>query len=58
MIIGNEDLYGDDIRNYYNTPCVVRLTNDKTMGNNSFPDGKALRRQRRSKIIRKRKGRL
>lgn len=56
--MGNEDLYGDDIRNYYNTPCVVRLTNDKTMGNNSFSDGKALRRQRRSKIIRKRKGRL
>lgn len=58
MIDNNEDLYGDDIMNYYNTPCVVRLTNDKTMGNNSFPDGKALRRQRRAKAIKRRKGRL
>ena len=54
----DEDLYIDDIRNYYNIPCVVRLTNDKTMGNNSFPDGKTQRRERRAKAIRRRKGRI
>lgn len=57
--MGNEDLYECDIRNYYDTPySIIRLTNDKSMVNNSFPDGKAQRRQRRAKAIRKRKGRL
>lgn len=56
--MGDEELYIDDIRNYYNIPCVVRLTNDNTMGNNSFPDGKAKRRESRRRAIRRRKGRL
>ena len=56
--MGNEDLNKSDIWNYYDNPCaIIRLTNDKTMINNSFPDGKAQRRQRRAKAIRKRKGR-
>ena len=57
--MGNEDLYiGDTINYYYNTPYIIRLTNDTSMVNNSFPDGKAQRRERRSKAIRRRKGRL
>lgn len=53
--------YGIDIRKYYLSPFVNVLSN-KYPGlrscNNDYPDGKALRRQRRSKIVRKRKGRL
>lgn len=56
--MGDEDLYVGDIRNYYNTPYTVRLTNDKSIVNNSFPDGKAQRRERRAKAIRRRKDRL
>lgn len=56
--MGDEDLYKGDIRNYYNTPYVIRLTNDKSMVNNSFPDGKAQRRESRRRAIRRRKGRL
>lgn len=56
--MGDEDLYTCDIRNYYNTPYIIRLTNDKSIVNNSFPDGKAQRRERRAKAIRRRKGRL
>lgn len=56
--MGEEDLYEDDIRNYYNTPYTVRLINDKSYSNNSFPDGKAQRRERRARAIRRRKGRL
>lgn len=56
--MGEEDLYEDYIRNYYNTPYTVRLTNDKSMVNNSFPDGKAQRKERRARAIRRRKGRL
>lgn len=56
--MGDEDLYAGDIRNYYNTPYIIRLTNDKSMVNNNFPDGKAQRRESRRRAIRKRKGRL
>ena len=56
--MGNEDLYEDNVRNYYNIPYTIRLTNDKSMVNNTFPDGKAQRRERRAKAIRRRKGRL
>lgn len=56
--MGDEDLYTGDIRNYYNTPYTVRLTNDKSMVNNSFLDGKAQRRERRARAIRRRKDRL
>lgn len=56
--MGEEDLYEGNIRNYYNIPYTVRLTNDKSMVNNSFPDGKAQRKERRARAIRKRKGRL
>lgn len=56
--MGNEDLYAGDIINYYNTPYTIRLTNDKSMINNSFPDGKTKRRESRHRAIRRRKGRL
>ena len=56
--MGEDDLYRDDIINYYNIPHIIRLTNDKTMVNNSYPDGKAQRREDRRRAIRKRKGRL
>lgn len=56
--MGDEDLYTGDIRNYYNIPHVIRLTNDRNMVNNSFPDGKAQRRESRRRAIRRRKGRL
>lgn len=56
--MGDEDLYAGDIRNYYNTPYTIRLTNDKTMVNNSFSDGKTQRRERRRRSIRRRKSRL
>lgn len=55
--MGDED-YGREVRNYYASPYVIRLTNDKTMVNNSFPDGKAQRRERRARDIKRRKGRL
>ena len=48
--MSNEDLNKSDIWNYYDNPCVII--------NNSFPDGKTQRRQRRAKAIRKRKGRI
>ena len=54
----DKDLYTDDIINYYNTPYTIRLTNDKSIVNNSFPDGKAKRRERRARAIRRRKGRV
>ena len=57
--MNNEDLNKSDIWNYYDNPCaIIRLTNDKTMGNNSFPDAKTQRRERRRRDIRRRKGRL
>lgn len=56
--MGDEDLYTGDIRNYYNTPHIIRLTNDRNMVNNSFSDGKAQRRESRRRAIRRRKGRL
>lgn len=56
--MGDEDLYTGDIRNYYDIPHIIRLTNDKTMVNNSYPDGKAQRRESRRRAIRRRKGRL
>lgn len=55
----NEDLFKSNIWSDYDNPvAIIRLTNDKTMINNSFLDGKAQRRQRRAKAIRRRKGRL
>ena len=57
--MNNEDLNKSDIWNYYDNPCaIIRLTNDKTMINNSFSDGKTQRRMRRKNQLRKRKGRL
>ena len=56
--MGDEDLYKGDIKNYYNTPYIIKLTNDKSMVNNSFPDGKAQRREHRARAIKRRKGRL
>lgn len=53
--MGDEDLYAGDIRNYYNIPHVIRLTNDRNMVNNSFPDGKAQRRESRHRAIRRRR---
>lgn len=59
MIDNNEDLYKSNIWSDYDNPvAIIRLTNDKTMINNNFLDGKAQRRHRRAKEIRKRKGRL
>nr|DAG90443.1 MAG TPA: hypothetical protein [Crassvirales sp.] len=58
--MGDEDLYVGDIRNYYNCSSCI-LYPDKyavSVRNDNFPDGKAQRRERRAKAIRRRKGRL
>lgn len=57
----NEDLYVGDVRNYYNTQSIILNSNElpslKTC-NSNFPDGKTQRRERRRRVIRRRKGRL
>ena len=58
--MGNND-YGSYIRNYYLLPFVNVLSNkypEFRSNNNSYPDGKANRREARHKELRKRKGRL
>lgn len=59
--MADEDLYTDDIRNYYNTPRTIISANDHPgliCISGSFLDGKAQRRESRRRAIRKRKGRL
>lgn len=59
--MGDEDLYVGDVRNYYNTQCII-VRADEHQGlicsSSSIPDGKTQRRERRAKAIRRRKGRL
>lgn len=58
--MGDEDLYEGNVRKYYNRTSYT-LYPDKyavSVRNGSFLDGKAQRRERRAKAIRKRKGRL
>ena len=56
----DEDLYVGNIRNYYNTSHIMFPENGGGMQccNDSFPDGKAQRRESRRRAIRRRKGRL
>ena len=53
--------YIDEIRDYYSSNYISILSN-KSPGlmscNNSYPDGKANRREARRRELRKRKGRL
>lgn len=58
--MGDEDLHEGNIRNYYNRSSCT-LYPDKyavSVLNGNFPDGKAQRRERRARAIRRRKGRL
>ena len=59
--MGDEDLYVDNIRNYYNTQSIILSANERPSlkaCSSSFPDGKTQRRECRAKAIRRRKGRL
>ena len=59
--MGDEDIYIDNVRNYYNTQSIILSANERPSlkaCSSSFPDGKTQRRERRAKAIRKRKGRL
>ncbi len=59
--MGDEDLYVGDVRNYYNTQSIILRANEQPglkACNDSFPDGKTQRRERRTKVVRRRKGRL
>lgn len=59
--MGDEDLYVGDVRNYYNIRSIIFSANEipgLKVCSNSFPDGKAKRRESRRKTIRRRKGRL
>lgn len=59
--MGDEDLYVDNIRNYYNTQRIIVSDNERPSlkaCNSSFPDGKTQRRESRRRAIRRRKGRL
>lgn len=58
--MGDEDLYVGNVRNYYNTSHIMFPENGGGMKccNDSFPDGKAQRRESRRRAIRRRKGRL
>ena len=59
--MGDEDLYVDNVRNYYNTQSIILSANERPSlkaCSSSFPDGKAQRRESRRRAIRKRKGRL
>lgn len=59
--MGDEDLYVDNIRNYYNTQSIILSANERPSlkaCSNSFPDGKSQRRERRARAIKRRKGRL
>ena len=56
----DEDLYNGYARKYYYTGHIMFPENGGGMQccNDSFPDGKTQRRERRAKTIRRRKGRL
>lgn len=59
--MGDEDLYVDNVRNYYNTQSIILSANERPSlkaCSNSFPDGKSQRRERRARAIKRRKGRL
>ena len=59
--MGDEDVYIGNVRNYYNTQSIILSANERPSlkaCSSSFPDGKAQRRERRAKDIRRRKGRL
>lgn len=60
-IIGDEDIYMGNARNYYNTQSIILNSNElpslKTCSSN-FPDGKTQRKESRRRAIRRRKGRL
>ena len=59
--MGDEDLYENNIRNYYNTQRIIVSSNERPSlkaCSSSFPDGKTQRRESRRRAIRRRKGRL
>lgn len=59
--MGDEDLYAGYIRNYYNTQSIILSANERPglkACSDSFPDGKAQRRESRRRAIRRRKGRV
>lgn len=58
--MGDEDLYNDYAGKYYYTSHIMFPENGGGMQccNNSFPDGKTQRRERRARAIKRRKGRL
>ena len=59
--MGDEDVYIDNVRNYYNTQSIILSANEQPSlkaCSSSFPDGKTQRRENRRRAIRKRKGRL
>lgn len=56
--MGDKD-YIDEFRSYYNLPVIISSNSPGLMScNNSYPDGKANRREARRRELRKRKGRL
>lgn len=58
--MGDEDLYNGYARKYYYNGHIMFPENGGGMQccNDSFPDGKAQRRESRRRAIRRRKGRL
>ena len=58
--MGDEDLYNGYARKYYYTGHIMFPENGGGMQccNNSIPDGKTQRRERRARAIKRRKGRL
>ena len=59
--MGDEDIYIGNVRNYYNTQSIILSANERSSlksCSSSFPDGKAQRRERRARAIKRRKGRL
>lgn len=59
--MNDEDLYVNNVRNYYNTQSIILSANERPSlkaCSSSFPDGKAQRRESRRRAIRRRKGRL
>lgn len=58
--MGDEDLYNGYARKYYYTGHIMFPENGGGMQccNDSFPDGKTQRRERRARAIKRRKGRL
>lgn len=60
-IMGDEDIYIGNVRNYYNTQSIILSANERPglkACSSSFPDGKTQRRESRRRAIRRRKGRL